>query len=308
MPIFERDNQKIHFIHIPKTGGTSLRGALIASGWRDATKGRYGSFRTWHVPYMYWKEWDEVNKCDFEFAIVRNPVSRMSSLIQMWLRSFWLDAHAEAYESGGNYGKEMRKLFVRLALIKNDATEECFHQWVGSVTLPDDNQHRHSIADANGLSIDAYEACMWDNIYGVMKRCAGVSIGYDIDNCSWADLLKAYMISGAFSNMESPGLSPCPMFKYVGPNTHVYRFEEYSAAFNDLIDKDILDESTINTKKNHWRSFQYANGRSCQSRFPLNWFYEIYKEDFAMFDYDLDTPLPDLDKQIKKRKKKKKKK
>lgn len=294
MPIFERDNQKIHFIHIPKTGGTSLREALIASGWKDISKKNLDSPRTWHVPYKIWNEWEDVKDCSFEFAMSRNPVSRMSSLIQMWLRSFWIEAQAEAYEAGGNGGKEMRELFVRLGLIKNGATKELFHQWIGSIILPADMKHRQEIAAENGMSIDVYESCICDNIYMVMKRCASVSIGYDVDNCSWADLLEAYMTSGAFSNMESPGLSPCPMFKYVGPNTHVYQFEKYPEAFNDLVEKGILDEGTISIWENKWRSFQYADGSACQSEFPLNRFYEIYKKDFEMFDYDLDTPLPGL--------------
>jgi len=136
---------------------------------------------------------------------------------------------------------------------------------------------------------------MWNNIYAVMSSCASVNIGHSINNCSWADLLKAYMASGAFDDMEKSGLSPCPMFKFVGPNTHIYQFEEYSEALSSLVNKDILDESTINTRENQYRSFQYADGKTCQSEFPLNRFYEIYKEDFAMFDYDLGTPLPGLE-------------
>jgi hypothetical protein len=293
MPIFERDNQKIHFIHVPKAGGTSLREILVKSGWRDMTKGRYGSFRTWHVPYKYWKEWDEVNKCDFEFAIVRNPVTRMSSLIQMWLRSFWLEAHAEAYEAGGNYGPEMRNLLASIEIITPNASKETLAAAVESIIIPTDPEDVRALASLNKTTPSHLIDIINNNANTAMIRCAEVNIGCRLDNCSWADLLEAYMASGAFSSMESPGLSPCPMVKYVGPNTHVYRFEKYPEILSDLVDRGIADPRFVNVSKNRWKHLcHYVDNVMTCSEYPLDKFYDIYREDFETFGYDLNTNIP----------------
>ena len=72
------------FIHVPKTGGTSVSAALREM-WPDAadqSKWTGGFSRTWHVhmtPVVakhLIREWDDL----FKFAFVRNPWDRMISL------------------------------------------------------------------------------------------------------------------------------------------------------------------------------------------------------------------------------------
>ena len=146
MPIFERNNQKIHFIHIPKTGGMTIREHLKKSGWitqHAELKGELevspGKPYHGHMPYSYWKDWDAAKDCDFEFAIVRNPITRMSSLVEMHLRSFYLEKMSHVWAQANLPGNESSwepaaLLFQELGLLGESWTNKQVMNLVLSVS------------------------------------------------------------------------------------------------------------------------------------------------------------------------------
>ena len=92
MGIYQRDNQYIHFTHIPKTGGTSVVQLLQSEGWKKLplpplpndmmneilvfTKA--GEPLSDHQHASLWKLWGE--SVDYRFTMVRNPYERFISI------------------------------------------------------------------------------------------------------------------------------------------------------------------------------------------------------------------------------------
>jgi hypothetical protein len=85
--IFERDGRRVLFIHIPKTGGTSIIDMLVRNGWETAQEIPKASqslrdefprlINSKHQHEILRKSWNL--KWDYEFALVRNPYSRAFS-------------------------------------------------------------------------------------------------------------------------------------------------------------------------------------------------------------------------------------
>ena len=88
MSIYRRKDRLIHFIHIPKCGGASIRRLLGDNDWVDVTpdipkdlrseirnksRGRHSS----HIHRKIWKEWQQ--SYEFQFALIRNPYDRLIS-------------------------------------------------------------------------------------------------------------------------------------------------------------------------------------------------------------------------------------
>jgi hypothetical protein len=304
VPIFERNGQKIHFVHIPKSGGMSIREMLVNSGWKNLYDDHKGQLQVapgknyhGHMPYSYWKDWEEVKNCEFEFAISRNPVARMSSLAQMWLRSFWLESNGAAFKAGGNDGPQMRALMVELGVVDQYASEEELRGHIGAIILPADLKMRQEIATLNNMSLEDYEYLMRGNIYRIMKRCAEVNIkkiyGRDLNDFSWIDLVEIYMQTERFDNIEREALTPLPAHKYISPQTHVYRYEQYESILEDLVAKGFIDLEFTNVQSNVFSPLvDFKREGSRDTRLAKSKFYGLYGKDFEVFGYDRNTPLP----------------
>ena len=304
MPIFERNGQKIHFVHIPKSGGMSIRKMLVKSGWKNLYDGHKGQLQVapgknyhGHMPYSYWKDWEEVKNCEFEFAISRNPIPRMSSLAQMWLRSFWLEAQGAAFKAGGNDGPQMRELMVELDVLEPHASEQEFYHCVSNIVLPHDLKTRQQIAAYNNMPLEEYESLMKGNIFRIMKRCAEVNIkkiyGRDLNDFAWIDLIEIYMKTERFDNIEREGLTPLPEYKYISPQTHVYRYEQYESMLEDLVEKGYIDLEFTNVQSNMFSPLvEFKREGSRDTRLAKAKFYSLYAKDFEVFDYGKNTPLP----------------
>ena len=104
MPVFEKDGERVLFVHIPKTAGTAVYLAFVASGWRishmevrpgpgtaasllaeraglhDIDAGPAMPFwlkvPSQHAPHLVWRRWRDINQ---SFAIIREPISRFKS-------------------------------------------------------------------------------------------------------------------------------------------------------------------------------------------------------------------------------------
>jgi len=92
VPIFVKGDVAVLFIHIPKTGGTSIGDALIRSGWQRSFQAspqlepdrfhlRRVSPQHYHAALL--QETLRVARFDVRFAVVRHPIERFRSEYSM---------------------------------------------------------------------------------------------------------------------------------------------------------------------------------------------------------------------------------
>lgn len=90
MPVFAKDDRRILFIHIPKTGGSSVTKHFADSGWdvsyldkssiSDPQSANYlRKISPQHMHAEHLNNIFNLSKFDFIFSIVRHPVSRLKS-------------------------------------------------------------------------------------------------------------------------------------------------------------------------------------------------------------------------------------
>lgn len=88
MPVYRREGRAVLFIHIPKTGGTSVEQLFKASGWEPAyldTKVGAGSVNRlrWcspqHMHGTLLQSLLRLDRFDLVFTVVRDPVARFRS-------------------------------------------------------------------------------------------------------------------------------------------------------------------------------------------------------------------------------------
>ncbi|MEP2781923.1 MAG: sulfotransferase family 2 domain-containing protein [Pseudoruegeria sp.] len=105
MPIFQKDDRRIYFCHIPKTAGSHVYLMFVANGWElknysfspkrgtsKDLKDRFGvtevaiegdtsqvATSLQHATYQGWKDWGPFES---SFAITRNPVKRYISAVR----------------------------------------------------------------------------------------------------------------------------------------------------------------------------------------------------------------------------------
>lgn len=88
MPIFVKDDTSVLFIHIPKTGGTSLGEGLLKSGWKrtfyqspGTDPDRYHLIRVsqQHYHARLLRATLRIPKFDLRFCMVRDPIARFRS-------------------------------------------------------------------------------------------------------------------------------------------------------------------------------------------------------------------------------------
>ncbi|PSJ48034.1 hypothetical protein C7H85_04345 [Zobellella endophytica] len=87
MPIFSKDNKNILFIHVPKAGGSTIESIFKRSEFEmtyfDGGKhSKLNPLRKCSPQHMYAEQLNalfEVNKFDYIFMLVRNPIERFKS-------------------------------------------------------------------------------------------------------------------------------------------------------------------------------------------------------------------------------------
>lgn len=75
MKILDKEYDKVLFVHIPKTAGSSIS-KILNDNNLDNWKREYPRH---HDPYFYLKDNNEVNDKVFSFSVVRNPYTRTYS-------------------------------------------------------------------------------------------------------------------------------------------------------------------------------------------------------------------------------------
>lgn len=85
--LVHHDNSPLRFIHIPKTGGTSVISWLMQNGidvlWGGALKGNNHLPTKKHAPASYW--YSEPTR---KFAVVRHPATRLVSFFRYVKQNF----------------------------------------------------------------------------------------------------------------------------------------------------------------------------------------------------------------------------
>jgi len=83
MPLFRNGSRIVLFVHVPKTGGTSVEWALRDSGAAQALKfNKRLGFSQCSPQHMDWKvlrAWVPLDFCDAVFCTVRAPLARLAS-------------------------------------------------------------------------------------------------------------------------------------------------------------------------------------------------------------------------------------
>ena len=304
MPIFKRNNQKVHFVHIPKTGGKSIRRMFNESGWSEIkppkmiTNEKPG--HNLHMPYSHWSLWEESSNCDFEFTITRNPIDRASSLIEMHLRHFLEVLKDRAWSTGGGNTPEMRDFLLEIGLLPETGyTEAQIISGIYNIVIPNDPEIVQAVADQNGVSRDAYVYQIAKNHEYVSKMIAVREVekyfGRQFEQITWIDLLTMYFDQDDVQNYERPALSPCPIHKYVSSKTYTYKFEEYDSAIDDLVSRGFVNENTRNCHENRHPKTQIFKASSWSDNPEVrDTFFDVYGPDFDRFGYDRSTPFPGM--------------
>lgn len=76
MPIFEKNKKRILFVHIPKTGGTTIEHLFPNNGYKMDKFNPKEATSQQHAIAETYKEWGDFTSC---FTIVRNPIDRFIS-------------------------------------------------------------------------------------------------------------------------------------------------------------------------------------------------------------------------------------
>jgi hypothetical protein len=87
MPLYRHDANIIFFVHIPKTGGSSIERGLKKAGAREALKFKkkraYSKSTLQHMHASVYKEAVGSKFVDYAFTVVRNPFDRFASEYKM---------------------------------------------------------------------------------------------------------------------------------------------------------------------------------------------------------------------------------
>jgi len=304
MPIFKRDNQKVHFVHIPKTGGKSIRRMFNESGWSEIEPPKMIANEkpghNLHMPYSHWSLWEESSNCDFEFTITRNPIDRVSSLIEMHLRQFLEILKDRAWSTGGGNTPEMRDFLLEIGLLpKTGYTEAHITSGIYNIVIPNDPKIMQAIADHNGVTLEAYINHVTKNHVHIGRMIAAREVekyfGRQFEQITWMDLLAMYFDQDDVQNYERPALSPCPIHKYVSSKTHTYKFEEYDNVIDDLVRRGFVNKDTRDYHENSHSKTQIFKTSSWSDNPEVrDTFFDVYGPDFDLFDYDRSTPFPSM--------------
>jgi len=147
MGLLTRGEQKIHFVHIPKTAGTSIVSLLKSEGWdhqlfdipnslRDQLKVK--SHFTSHPHQACWSNLDNYKQdCEYEFSVVRHPYDRFASALNQTLIQLPAD---EFYQHISEIPHDQLMPFVESILFKIVKPREP-HQGIGM----DDNRWRPQV-------------------------------------------------------------------------------------------------------------------------------------------------------------------
>lgn len=100
MPLYRHDGNLVLFVHIPKTGGSTIEEALHNAGAKQALKhNKLMGFSNSTPQHMTWdvtRFWIPKGFYDYAFAVVRHPLNRLMS--EYYYRTSLADAPLPEFE------------------------------------------------------------------------------------------------------------------------------------------------------------------------------------------------------------------
>jgi|TARA_R110001583_G_scaffold38874_12_gene125236 hypothetical protein len=285
MPLFERDGRKIYFIHIPKCAGSSLKNLLFAEGWSLVEE----PWNHLHIPYSFWKNIEPIVNCDFKFTIVRNPLTRLSSFVNLHL--------SHQFSVGWEIYFDMQRGNIP---INKDYLLEMWDRF--DIHVVDENNHKISLKDIPWEAVQVMVEEWKEKFNAAPSPIANeIARSYIIKlvefryNKNWSDVTAEDLISMVFEDCnphtDSVGGTPLPAIRYIDPDVHVFKIEDISSLLQKLYDENIISHEVLKLE-----AFPQENIRPIDFLInkPLFFtkpeiekeFYRLYYEDFKLFGYD----------------------
>jgi hypothetical protein len=252
MPIFQRDGEKLFFVHVPKCGGTSVKEILYQNGWKQLPPEIGGGN---HTPRHLWEQLPEAVSCDFKFTLVRDPLRRFTSHCSMWLDNLTDQRLEKIYAI---FEKEVAYPPKELIL-----------------------DHTHSLLDRLGENINQYDDVMfkdketflsiWNNIHDELNKLGKDSVRYCLVNNTFLhefkkpadqtsfDEVAMHFLQETYHKVNTIGGNMTPIRFYLSPDVEVYKLEEHNLLLDRLLEKNII------THTSHCRGLPQMNKNiSCQ--------------------------------------------
>lgn len=142
---------KIIFVHIPRTGGSSLEIALTGREW-STVDNRLKHLTASHTRKVYKRQWNKYKK----ITIVRNPFDRVISLFRGPHRAVYCDPYKndlkyflENFKPAGHEPKQIQccdiidcemDYIFRTETLQNDFDNFCFENNIPQTKLPRDGK------------------------------------------------------------------------------------------------------------------------------------------------------------------------
>ena len=127
MPYFEKGGRRILFVHIPKTGGTSVEEFLKKNHWKEYKRKPPGIYNMHSTPDI-WENWGNF---EYIFTVVREPIERLESEFGGWL----VNEHQNLLLSMMN-GHTVRTDFLKQIFNENKIHPEKFYSKYGNHIRP----------------------------------------------------------------------------------------------------------------------------------------------------------------------------
>ena len=297
MPFYEKNNQIIHFIHIPKAGGTSVRRLLEGNGWSSVKLPRFfddGSGRQidGHMPRSYWQDLEISKNVSYEFAIVRDPVRRCMSHINMTL-SHQFDLAKKIIEKipegrlPDEYYSNDEKDTIRQIISMLDFWPRADVEQVHFSDLIQ-NLWFYTNKTLETISFDDFD---FRNRVFYVKNYIEKTCEIKYENLTWEHLLTWFFnyYDNLYDTYETNGVSPDPQHLYVSDSTRIFKLEnKYVDLENELKNLGIISEkSKVGEFNRKPKVFQVSNSFNLDQNFNLKkrWF-ELYDKDYELFDYE----------------------
>ena len=173
-----------------------------------------------------------------------------------------------------------------------------FDHLVFNVVVPEDPELARQVASENNVTMEEYCQQVLKNGRALQGQVAIKEVekrtDKPISNVSWIDLLEMYLGLVDVDNFERHGVSPCPMYKYLSPETHIYKFENWESVIDDLVSRGIIALDRFVHLNLHPKFRAEASSSWSDNPEVRDTFFNLYGSDFDLFDYDCSTPFPNM--------------
>jgi len=283
MPLYERNGETIHFIHIPKCGGMSVRKLIEENGWTRIKEPDYFPVGGGHQVYSVWRDWKEAVNAGFTFTVVRHPYTRVVSHFNMWFNYLYYETEVEpvwkmlkgqiSYDD-----KYFMDHFHRLGLEVSHEDE-----FVSVRDAPVEKAHAGIKKYIESLiELPGKQRAESQILYTI--RNFYEKTGLDFRNMEPGAQLEFYFKNTADLGRGGVQRNPCRW--YVSPETKIYKFEDLENLLKDLKDRDIISSDSVLPHSNIVK-IRYMKTENIISEKIKKMLAVDYKVDFEEYGYTI---------------------